>query len=121
MRAFGDLEAAIMQVVWSQDAPVTVRTITDALNTDRQLAYTTVITVTERLRTKGWLRRTRVGRSFEYAAERSADAYTAQLMDDALAASADRSTALMRFAGTLDHDEVAALRAALDNRPTEPS
>jgi predicted transcriptional regulator len=126
MRAFGDLKAAIMQVVWHAGGPVTVRTITDALHDERPLAYTTVITVTERLRAKGWLRRSRVGRSYQYTAERPADDYTARLMGDVLDGSTDRSAALMRFAGKLDEDEVAALRAALDDRtpgstPTDPA
>jgi predicted transcriptional regulator len=30
MRAFGDLEAAIMRVVWRHETPVTVRVIADA-------------------------------------------------------------------------------------------
>ena len=53
MRTFGELEAAVMQVVWSHGEPVTVRAIADELNETRPLAYTTISTITERLRAKG--------------------------------------------------------------------
>jgi predicted transcriptional regulator len=119
MRAFGELEAAIMRVVWNHRDPVTVRVITEELNETRPLAYTTVITVTERLRAKGALRRVRVGRSFQYAAEQSAEAYTAQRLEEALNTSGDHSAVLMRFADQLNQDEAVALRAALDRRSAD--
>ncbi|WP_258534986.1 hypothetical protein [Streptomyces sp. PT12] len=46
-------------------------------------------------------------------AVRSADDYTAALLEQALDTTADRTGALVRFAGRLDPDEAAALRAAL--------
>ncbi|MFE4665547.1 BlaI/MecI/CopY family transcriptional regulator [Streptomyces sp. NPDC056716] len=120
MRPFGELEADIMRVLWAaQDKePVTIHAITDALDAEgRNLAYTTVMTVTERLRTKGWLTREKVSRSFRYRATRTADDYSAQLMAQALDSSADRTGALLRFAGRLDASEAAALRQALDALP----
>jgi predicted transcriptional regulator len=119
VRAFGELEAAIMQVVWSHSGPVTVRTIAEELSSERPLAYTTVSTITERLRAKGALTRVRVGRSFEYAAVQSAEAYAAQLLGEALRSAASPSAVFMHFAGQLDQDEAAAFRAALDQRSTE--
>ena len=63
MRSFGDLEAKIMDVIWAAAAPVTVQQVVDALATARhEVAYTTAITVIERLRAKGWLDRERQGR-----------------------------------------------------------
>ncbi|WP_052867257.1 BlaI/MecI/CopY family transcriptional regulator [Streptomyces niger] len=118
MRAFGELESDIMRVVWASEEPLSVQRITDALNEKRSLAYTTVMTVTERLRTKGWLERAKQGRSYRYQALRSADDYTAELMEQALESSTDRATALLHFAGRLDAAEAAALRRALDTTPT---
>ncbi|MFJ4687024.1 BlaI/MecI/CopY family transcriptional regulator [Streptomyces sp. NPDC091377] len=120
MRPFGELEADIMRVLWAAEAeePLTIHTITDTLNAEgRNLAYTTVMTVTERLRTKGWLTREKVSRSFRYSAMRTADDYSAQLMTQALDSSADRTGALLRFAGQLDASEATALRQALDALP----
>jgi len=59
MRSFGQLEGEIMRVVWQRDEPITIREIADALNESRHLAHTTIITVAERLREKGWLTRQR--------------------------------------------------------------
>jgi predicted transcriptional regulator len=63
MRTFGELEERIMVAVWARSTPVTVRDIVDDLAATRPAAYTTVITVVERLRAKGWLSRERDGRS----------------------------------------------------------
>jgi Fe2+ or Zn2+ uptake regulation protein len=62
MRREGELEAAVTAAIWKHDEPVTVHTILDELDRDPAPAYPTVITVVERLRAKGWLRRQRVGR-----------------------------------------------------------
>ncbi|EGX56101.1 putative BlaI family transcriptional regulator [Streptomyces zinciresistens K42] len=120
MRVFGGLEAEIMRVVWRSAEPVAVQAIVDALGERRRLAYTTVMTVTERLREKGWLTRVRHGRAYRYSAARTADDYTAELMGQALQASSDRPGALMRFAGQLNDDEAAALRAVLNQPPAGP-
>ncbi len=109
-----------MRVVWASEEPLSIQHITDALNEERSLAYTTVMTVTERLRTKGWLDRTKHGRSYRYSALCSADDYTAGLMEQALAHSTDRANALLHFAGRLDAEEAAALRKALDAMPPDP-
>jgi predicted transcriptional regulator len=44
----GDLERAIMDVLWESDAPLTVREVSASL-TERNLAHTTVMTVLDRL------------------------------------------------------------------------
>ncbi|MFE5602616.1 BlaI/MecI/CopY family transcriptional regulator [Streptomyces coelicoflavus] len=120
MRPFGELEADIMRVMWASGEPLNIHSIVEVLHREgRQPAYTTVMTVTERLRTKGWLERVKQGRSFQYTALRSADDYSADLMDQALDSSADRESALLRFAGRLDPDEAAALRRALEAMPAE--
>lgn len=121
MRSFGELEADIMRLVWERGEPVTVRSLVDTLNESRTLAYTTVITVTERLREKGLLTRTRFGKSYRYTATISADDYSARLMAQVLDASDDRSGALMRFAGQLNPTEADALRAALARDAAETS
>ena len=115
MRSFGDLEAKIMEAIWRAPEPVTVQQVVDALAaTQHQVAYTTAITVIERLRAKGWLDRERKGRSFYYAATRDEAQYTAWLMEQALDTTSDRSAALLMFTGTLTQVEVDALRIALD-------
>ena len=63
MRQFGELEAVIMHRLWAWGRPALVREMVDDLQKDRQIAYTTVMTVMDNLYRKGWLRRRRDGRA----------------------------------------------------------
>ncbi|MFE4519034.1 BlaI/MecI/CopY family transcriptional regulator [Kitasatospora sp. NPDC056783] len=114
MRRLGELEAEIMDRLWSWDEPTTVRRLVDDLNTCRPIAYTTVMTVAEILYHKGHLRRRKARRVWLYETVRSREEYTAALMADALTASTDRSTALAAFAEQITPEERQALRAALE-------
>ena len=58
MRPFGELEAVIMNRLWARDRSALVREVVNDLQKDRQIAYTTVMTVMDNLYRKGWLRRT---------------------------------------------------------------
>ncbi len=57
-----------MQFVWAARGPVTVRTVMERLNEGRRelLAYTTVMTVMNRLAAKEVLHRQREGRGYRY-------------------------------------------------------
>jgi hypothetical protein len=57
MRRFGELAAVIMDRLWELGRPALVREMVDDLHEDRALAYTTVITVMDKLYRKGWLGR----------------------------------------------------------------
>src|SRR5260370_29784466 len=97
VRGFGELEAAIMDRVWSAGRPVLVREIHDRLRPDREPAYNTVLTVVEILYRKGWLEREKDGRASRYTATVTREDYTAGLMGDALEPSPDRTAALRSF------------------------
>ena len=112
MRMLGELEARVMRRIWDRDGPVTVRDITDDLRRDRPIAYTTVMTVMDNLRKKGWLRRTDRGRAYRYEPIVSGDEYSADVMRQGLAASSDPAAALMRFVGKLSAEEASALEEA---------
>src|ERR1700724_1657827 len=113
MRQFGELEAVIMDRLWQWGRPAPVREVLDDLRSDRPLAYTTVMTVMENLYRKGWLRRHRDGRAWCYEPTGSRSGYTAALMNDALATSADHRTALAHFALQMSPHDAALLREAL--------
>ena len=117
MARVGELEAAVMQVMWATEAPQTVRQVLEVLcenrGPDRPLAYTTVMTVMERLFHKGLLARQPRGKAFLYRAAASQADYTAGLMARTLGASADRSAALVHFAKHLSDEERQTLRQAL--------
>jgi predicted transcriptional regulator len=63
----GELEAELMEIVWAH-GPTTVKRALYHLNKKRPAAYTTVMTVMNRLTDKNLLSRTKKGHSFTYSA-----------------------------------------------------
>src|SRR6266702_4415052 len=61
VRGFGELEAVIMDRLWTWGGTATVRDVVDSLQPDRNSAYTTVMTVMDNLYHKGSLTRERDG------------------------------------------------------------
>jgi len=119
MRQLGELETAVMERVWHRSRPVLVREILEDLQADRSIAYTTVMTVMDKLRRKGWLRREPRGRAFVYEAVASRESYTARLMRDAWATSGNQTVAFVHFLEQLSDIEAQALRAALEIFPRD--
>lgn len=112
MRGFGELEAAIMDRIWSADEPLLVREVHKTLRPER--AYNTVLTVVEILYRKGWLDREKDGRAYRYRATVTREDYTAGLMGEALDGSTDRTAALRSFVRHIDPAEARQLRLMLD-------
>ena len=108
----GELERAIMDVLWEAAEPLSVREVSGLL-TDRDLAHTTVMTVLDRLAKKGFARRERNGRAWHYRAAESREAYVTELMLSALDQTGDRQAALARFARSVTGTEAQALLRAL--------
>lgn len=119
VRQLGQLEAAVMQRVWSWERPVLVREVLEDLQRGREIAYTTVMTVMDNLHGKGFLTRKRDGRAYRYTAVQSREAHTAEVMEEVLASGGDRSAALMHFVQQIDEEELAALRSVLAQRTGE--
>lgn len=113
MRRFGELEAVVMQRLWAREAPATVREVLEDLRTEREVAYTTVLTVMDNLFKKGFLRRELDGRAHRFTPVASREEYGAMVMREALDGSGDRALALQHFVGRMTADEAAALREAL--------
>ena len=67
MPVFGELEQAVMDVLWSSPTAMAVRDVQAALAKERDLAYTTVMTVMDRLAKKGQLKRELDGRAWRYS------------------------------------------------------
>jgi predicted transcriptional regulator len=109
----GELERAIMDVLWETASALTVREVSERL-TERDLAHTTVMTVLDRLAKKGFARRERDGRAWQYQAAASREAYVTELMLSALDQAGDRQAALARFARSVSDSEARALRRALE-------
>ncbi len=113
MARLGELERAVMDVLWAAPAGSTARDVVDALP-ERDLAATTVLTVLSRLERKGLVARDRDGRAHRYRPVGSREDHVAALMREALDSAGDRAAALARFADQVDVADAAALADALD-------
>lgn len=114
VRRFGPLEAVIMDRLWASGRAMTGREVHEAIDRDPAPAYTTVTSVLDILCRKGFLRRHRVGRAFRYCTLATREAYSAELMGEALGSSKNPAATLLEFVGRLEPGEAASLRAALE-------
>ena len=112
----GELEAAVMDILWDRGGWLTPGEVHEALSSDRRLAYTTVMTILVRLWQKGRLERERDGRAFAYRPVLSREEYAAARMNETLAAARDRPLALSRFVDDLSPNDRAQLRRMLRGR-----
>ena len=71
MAVLGELEGAVMGILWSRPDGLSVRDVHAVLSADRDLAYTTVMTVLDRLAKKGLASRRLDRRAWVYQASRS--------------------------------------------------
>ncbi len=95
----GELETAVMDVLWDRGGWLTPGEVHEVLASERPLAYTTVMTILVRLWQKGRLRRERDGRAYAYQA-----------------VLADRPQALAFFLKSLRPSDRAQLRRMLKER-----
>jgi predicted transcriptional regulator len=113
MARLGDLERSVMDVLWDSDGWLTAREVAGRLEHERDLAYTTVLTVLERLERKGFVARQRAARAHRYRATDAREAVVAEAMLEALGNADDRGSALVRFVGAVSAEEAEILRRAL--------
>jgi predicted transcriptional regulator len=116
MHGLGDLESAVMEVLWQADRPFKVRDALHELNRTRPLAYTTVQTVLDNLYRKGWVRRERVGRAFEFVPADNREVAAARAVRDLLVSTGDPDAVLLHFAQSASDRESAVLRRGLHQR-----
>lgn len=109
----GELEARVMEVLWDEGGWRTPREVREVLADERQLAYTTVMTILVRLWKKGLLNRYKEGRSFVYRARHTREEWTAQRMGDLLGVADNRSEALSHFVAGMDKADLDQLRRLL--------
>src|ERR1700677_3545407 len=119
IRGFGELEAVIMDRMWSRDSaiPTTVRELFDELATERGIAYTTVMSTMDNLHTKGWLARERDGKAYRYWPTLSREQHSAQLMREALDGGGRSDLVLSHFLEQSSPEDSARLRQAWQRLP----
>ncbi|MGE5292758.1 MAG: BlaI/MecI/CopY family transcriptional regulator [Micromonosporaceae bacterium] len=115
MREFGELESAIMDVMWAAEQPYVVRDVRERMRYDRPVAYTTVMTVMGILFRKGVLLREKKGRAWRYWPAESREEHDARLMVEVLHSGGDRFVTMRRFLESVGDEGLASLRAALQD------
>lgn len=80
-KVLGDLEAEIMEVIWSRPSGITtVRDIFKTLSRRRRIAYTTVMTTMARLARKRLLRVKKHGTAYTYSPALTQDEFVSRIV-----------------------------------------
>ncbi len=117
MPNLGDLELQVMEVLWRTDTAMSVREVLAELTKDRDLAYTTVMTVLDRLSKKGRVTRELHGRAWYYLpAESRANLIVSEIQEALSGTPEQRREALRAFGEGLDEDDVRLLLEVLTAR-----
>jgi len=110
-KVLGSLESKIMIIVWEKDCEVCVRDVLDALTTERDHAYTTVMTIMGRLAAKKLLLKRKIGNTFFFTPTLSREEFTGQIVggmiDDLLTDFSD--AALSHFVRRVEEKDRAVL------------
>ena len=118
-RPMGQLEAAVMDVLWDHNGWLTPGEVHELLPEANDLAYGTVLTILIRLYKKDRLERQREGKAHAYRPILSREEYTAARMSELLAGS-DRPAALVHFVSSLSTADRNQLKRALVRSPKRP-
>jgi predicted transcriptional regulator len=113
-RAAGTLEAEVLGILRAADGPLTPGEVRERItgSEQRELSYSTVVTIVSRLHDKGLLARQRSGRGFTYTAVDEAT-LAASRMSHALGSGDDRGAVLSRFVSGLSGRDARLLRSLL--------
>ncbi len=117
-KVLGSLESEIMDVIWQKNEEVTVRDVLEAVTRQRELAYTTVMTIMGRLAAKKLLIKRKIGNAFYFKAALSREEFTGQvvggMIDDLLADFSDAALShFVRRVGEKDRSVLEKLEQAL--------
>ncbi|WP_242905976.1 BlaI/MecI/CopY family transcriptional regulator [Actinomadura terrae] len=112
-RPAGELEAAVLDVLWAAAGPMTVREVQTAVGGG--LARTTITTILSRLTAKGLLRRARAGRTYAYTpvVADPAALIARRMLRELEESGTDRPSVLARFVSDLDADDERLLRSLI--------
>ncbi len=116
--SLGELEQAIMDLLWDATEPQTANQVRDTLaeRQENTPAITTVLTVLGRLHKKGFVVKDDARRPHEFSAATSREDHTVQLLNDVLGSAVDKHAVLARFIGGIDPSDAQAVRHLLSSR-----
>lgn len=96
-KVLGSLESEIMEIIWRKGEEVSVRDVLEVLQMNREVAYTTVMTIMGRLAGKRLLEKRKSGNSFLFRPTMTREDFTEQIvgnvLDDLLADFGDAALA----------------------------
>jgi predicted transcriptional regulator len=118
MQGLGELEAAVMDVLWQADGPLKVRDVLDRLDQRRSFAYTTVMTVLDNLHRKAWVSRDLDGRAYQYRPTCTRAEASVRDLRTVLESASDPDAVLLHFARSASESESNALRKGLRGKHT---
>ena len=113
VREFGELESAIMDVMWAGDQPYVVREVRERMCYGRPVAYTTVMTVMNILHRKGVLCREKHGRAWRYWPTEAREEHDARLMAEVLRSGGNEGVTMRRFLERVSDEEMESLLNAV--------
>ncbi len=116
----GPLEARVMDIVWARPT-VTVRQVYEILRAEREIAYTTIMTILANLYKKGLLARDAEGQAHVYRAVQTkqefVEQHVANLLDTLLDRFSEPALAhLVRRIGEADAERLAELERLVAER-----
>lgn len=125
-QALGELEVAVMDVVWDAGEPVCVEDVRQALaeQKNREAAYTTIMTTLDRLHKKGFLARERQGKAYYYTPKVSrselSSNVTKQVIDGLLNTFAEPAISyFVEALGDSDPEKLDSLAALIEKKRAE--
>lgn len=116
---FGSLERVVLECLWASTEAhpdgLTVREVHDAVGVERGLAYTTVMTVLDRMAKKELASREREGRAWRYRPAASREALTSEALHHTLGelSGGSRRSVLLHFLEESTPEDLEEFRAAL--------
>lgn len=87
-KSLGPLERKVMEIIWQQKQ-ATVYSVVSQLSKEKELAYTTVMTVMARLAKKKILQRKKDGKTYVYTATQTKEKFIHQLVKNTIARMVD--------------------------------
>lgn len=119
-----DGELEILRVLWAA-GPTSLSALCDALRQDRDVAPSTAATMLRVMSDKGLVRRTGSGRGATWSAavsqEKTERGMVRRLVDRVFDGAADRLVAHLVEGGELTDQQLADLRALIDDRAKSPA
>ena len=84
-QVLGELQTAVMEILW-RESPLSVTEVEQKLQKKREIAHTTVLTILDRMHSKGIVLREKQGKAFVYSPRYSKDEFERGVAQEVLSA-----------------------------------